>query len=71
MQAKLAVSYAERLVKISHHQKPAFLLTLARAYEAAGQQDQTRQAAREGLNLLPDSSAGPSRDRKLLERLAR
>ncbi len=45
--------YAERLVTITRRKKPAFFLTLARALRANGQSDQAREAASEGLALLP------------------
>jgi tetratricopeptide (TPR) repeat protein len=66
---KLAVECAERIVELSHHQKPAFLLTLAHAYRVAGQHEKARTAAREGLNLLPAITAStvPSRIRKELQ----
>ena len=50
---QLAVECAERMVKMSHHQKPGFLLTLARAYRAAGEFEKAHAAAKEGLALLP------------------
>ncbi len=49
----LAVECAERMVEKSHHRKPAYLLTLATAYRAAGRPDKARAAAAEGLALLP------------------
>jgi tetratricopeptide (TPR) repeat protein len=52
----LAVEYAERMVDKSHHEKPGFLLTLARAYRAAGQPEKARAAAKEGLALLPTAT---------------
>jgi tetratricopeptide (TPR) repeat protein len=61
----LAVAYAQRMVDMSHHRKPGFLLTLARACRAAGQPERARAAAAEGLALLP--AAGPSRLRKQLQ----
>jgi eukaryotic-like serine/threonine-protein kinase len=66
---KLAVECAERIVELSHHQKPGFLLTLAHAYRVAGQHEKARTAAREGLNLLPAMTAStiPSRIRKELQ----
>ena len=65
---QLAVECAERMVEMSHHRKPGFLLTLARAYRAAGQSQKARAAAQQGLALLPASTAAtvPSRMRKQL-----
>jgi tetratricopeptide (TPR) repeat protein len=65
----LAVEYAERMVDKSHHEKPGFLLTLARAYRAAGQPEKARAAAKEGLALLPTATPAtvPSRIRKQLQ----
>ena len=64
----LAVEYAERIVNMSHRQKPGFLLTLAQAYRAAGQPEKARAAAKEGLALLPAATPAtvPSRVRKQL-----
>jgi len=66
---QLAVECAERMVEISHHRKPGFLLTLAHAYRAAGQPARARASAREGLALLPavTSATVPSRIRKQLQ----
>ncbi len=65
----LAVKYAERIVEMSHRRKPSYLLTLASAYRANGESAQAREAAREGLALLPPSTPAtvPSRVRKQLE----
>jgi len=64
---KLAVQYAEKIVTLSHRQKPGFLLTLAQSYRLAGDPDRARATAREALALLPAHSSSPSRIRKLLE----
>jgi eukaryotic-like serine/threonine-protein kinase len=66
---QLAVESAERIVDMSHHQKPGFLLTLARAYRAAGQPESARAAAKEGLAILPTAIPAtiPSRIRKQLQ----
>jgi hypothetical protein len=66
---QLAAECAERMVEMSHHRKPGFLLTLARAYRAAGQPQKAREAAKEGLALLPTATAAtvPSRIRKQLQ----
>jgi len=64
---KLAVQYAERMVALSHRQKPGFLLTLAQSYRVAGDADKAHETAREALALLPSHSSAPSRIRKLLE----
>ncbi len=66
---QLAVQCAERMVQMSHHRKPGFLLTLARAYHAAGQPEKAHAAAREGLSLLSAATpaAIPFRIRKQLQ----
>ncbi len=66
---QLAVEYAQRMVDMSHHRKPGFLLTLARAWRAAGQPEKARAAAAEGLALLPAATPAtvPSRVRKQLQ----
>jgi tetratricopeptide (TPR) repeat protein len=50
---QFALSCAEREVAISHGTAPFRLLTLARAYQANGQTEKSRAAAKEGLALLP------------------
>jgi non-specific serine/threonine protein kinase/serine/threonine-protein kinase len=64
----LAVNYAERIVEMSSHHNPEFLLTLANAYRAAEQPAKARTAAREGLALLPPETSATvmSRVRKQL-----
>jgi hypothetical protein len=66
---QIAVQCAERAVALSHRRLPSRLLTLAQAYRAAGQQDRSRAAAKEGLALLPFPRPGSvkPRIRKLLE----
>jgi tetratricopeptide (TPR) repeat protein len=66
---QLAVECAERMADMSHHQKPGFLLTLARAYRAAGQPEKARATAQNGLALLPAATHAtvPSRIRKQLQ----
>jgi tetratricopeptide (TPR) repeat protein len=66
---QLAVECAERMVEMSHHQKPGFLLTLAHAYRTAGQPEKARTTAQEGLALLPAATVAtvPSRVRKQLQ----
>jgi len=66
---QLAVECAERMVEMSHHQKPGFLLTLAHAYRAAGESEKARATAQEGLALLPAATPAtvPSRVRKQLQ----
>jgi tetratricopeptide (TPR) repeat protein len=66
---QLAVEAAERMVELSHHKKPGFLLTMARAYRTAGQPEKARAAAQEGLDLLPVATAATvsSRIRKQLQ----
>jgi tetratricopeptide (TPR) repeat protein len=65
----LAVQWAERGVELSHRKTPSWLLSLAQAYRAAGQQEKSRAAAREGLALLPALQPGSIKPniRKLLE----
>jgi tetratricopeptide (TPR) repeat protein len=65
----LAVECAERMAEMSHYQKPGFLLTLARAYRAAGQPEKARATAQNGLALLPAATHAtvPSRIRKQLQ----
>ena len=60
---ELAVQFAERLVRLTHHHKPLFLLSLAQACHAAGQLDKARATAREGLALLPPLRLGANRTR--------
>jgi tetratricopeptide (TPR) repeat protein len=66
---QFAVNSAERTVEMSHRREPNFLLTLARAYRAAGQAEKARAAAKEGLGLLPSATPAtvPSRIRKQLQ----
>ncbi|MGO9229859.1 MAG: protein kinase domain-containing protein [Bryobacteraceae bacterium] len=66
---QFAAECAERAVEMSHHRKPGFLVTLARAYHAAGQPEKARAAAKEGLALLPAAipATVPCRIRKLLQ----
>ena len=65
----MAVDCAARAVEMSHHRKPGYLLTLARAYRAAGKAEKARAAAKEGLELLPAATAAtiPSRLRNRLQ----
>ena len=65
----LAVQSAERLVSLTHRQKPLFLLSLAQACHAAGQLERARATATEGLALLPPLRPGATRTRlrRLLE----
>jgi len=65
----LAVECAQRMVDMSHHRKPGFLLTLAHACRAAGQPERARAAALVGIALLPDATPAtvPSRVRKQLQ----
>jgi tetratricopeptide (TPR) repeat protein len=66
---RFAVACAERAVDESHRQRPAVLLTLAQALNAAGQLEQARQVAKEALALLPPQQPGAARSniRKQLE----
>jgi serine/threonine protein kinase len=65
----LAVQYAERIVEMSAHRNPEFLLTLSQAYRCAGQASKALAAAREALAILPPETRAtvPSRVRKLLQ----
>jgi eukaryotic-like serine/threonine-protein kinase len=60
---ELAIQFAERLVSMTHHRKPNFLLSLAQAYHAAGLMEKSRATAREGLALLPSLRPGAARPR--------
>jgi tetratricopeptide (TPR) repeat protein len=66
---RLAVECSERAVEMSHHRKPGYLLTLARAYRAAGQVEKARAVAKEGLALVRAATAAtvPCRIRKQLQ----
>jgi tetratricopeptide (TPR) repeat protein len=66
---QLAVECAERMADLGHYQQPGFLLTLARAYHAAGQPEKARATAQKGLALLPAATRAtvPSRIRKQLQ----
>jgi tetratricopeptide (TPR) repeat protein len=70
--SRLAVELAERAVEKSHRQKAGYLLTLARAYRAAGQADKASLTAKEGLALLPPDGPNtvPCRIRKQLQAAA-
>jgi eukaryotic-like serine/threonine-protein kinase len=65
----LAVEWAKRGVALSHRKTPRWLLSLAQAHRAAGQIEEGRAAAREGLALLPSLQPGATkpRIRRLLE----
>jgi tetratricopeptide (TPR) repeat protein len=65
----LALQYAERMVEMSGHRNPEFLLTLSEAYRSAGRAAQAVSAAREALAILPreTSATVPCRVRKLLQ----
>jgi len=65
----LAVAWAERGVALSHRKTPSWLLSLAQAYRAAGQEEKSRAVAQEGLALLPPLQPGAIKPviRKLLE----
>jgi tetratricopeptide (TPR) repeat protein len=69
---QFAVSCAQRATDLSRHKRPLLLLTLARAYRSAGQQEKSRITANEALALLPTlaPSAPQPNTRKLLENLA-
>jgi hypothetical protein len=70
---KLAIVYAEHGAHLTHRKQPGVLQFVAQAYSAAGQIDQARGAAKEGLALLPPASEGTPtpRTRRLLELEAR
>lgn len=67
---QLALSYAQRGVALTHHKAPEWLLLLAQAYRSTGQIEREREAASEGLALLPAWQPGTpkARIRKLLGR---
>ncbi len=64
-----ALDCAQRRAAMSQRRSASGLISLAQAYRAIGQTDQARQAAHEGLALLPAWHAGQpkSRSRRLLE----
>jgi hypothetical protein len=64
---RLAVECAQRMVELSHHRRPGYLLSLACAYRSAGQPAKARATAAEGLALLPSNATAPSRVRKQLQ----
>ncbi len=66
---QFAVTCAQRGVTLTHRKTPAWLLSLAHAFRSAGQTEQSRVTATEGLALLPAPQPGThkSRIRKLLE----
>jgi hypothetical protein len=68
-----ALACAKRAVALNHRQSPSELFILAEAYRAAGQIDQSRAAAEEGLALLAPLEPGSVKpnSRKLLEIQAR
>lgn len=65
----LAIACAEREALLTKRKEPSVLLFVAQAYRFAGQMEQARAAANEGLALIPAVSAGAQlpRTRKLLE----
>ena len=67
--SSLTIACAEREALLTKRKRPSVLLSLAQAYRSAGQMEQSRAAAKEGLALLPVVSAGTPlpRTRKLLE----
>jgi tetratricopeptide (TPR) repeat protein len=69
----LAVQFTERMVSLTRRQKPLCLLSLAQAHHAAGQLEEARIVAREGLALLPVPGPGAIKPRllRLLEFEAR
>jgi tetratricopeptide (TPR) repeat protein len=68
---QFALANAERGVTLTHRKTPAWLLSLAEAYRAAGDVKESCSTANQGLALLPAVQAGAAkaRIRKLLERL--
>jgi tetratricopeptide (TPR) repeat protein len=66
---QFAVSCAEREVALTHRKDTQSLLSLARVYRATGQIEKSRDAANEGLALLPAQQPGSVKEnmRKLLE----
>jgi tetratricopeptide (TPR) repeat protein len=70
---QFAVTCAQRGVTLTHRKTPAWLLSLAQAFRSAGQIEQSRSAATEGLALLPAPQPGAHKSciRKLLETAVR
>ena len=66
---KLALAWAQRGVALTHGKDPEWMLSLCRAYRASGRSEEAKEAAKEGLELLPATHAGDpkSRIRRLLE----
>jgi serine/threonine protein kinase len=66
---KLAVTWSERGVALTHRKVATWMLSLAQAYRASGQTEKARATAKEGLALLPDPHDGDLESwiRKLLE----
>ena len=60
------LSSAERGAALTHRKEPSWMLSLAQAYRAVGQNEKARATATEGLALLPAGAAG-SRLFKLLK----
>jgi serine/threonine protein kinase len=51
----VALQYADRGVALTHGRDPAWLLSLAEAHRALGEDTQARTRAKDGLALLPDN----------------
>lgn len=66
---KLAVTWSERGVALTHRKVATWMLSLAQAYRASGQTEKARATAKEGLALLPNQQPGDPKSwiRKLLE----
>jgi tetratricopeptide (TPR) repeat protein len=66
---KLAVTWSERGVALTHRKVATWMLSLAQSYRASGQSDKARATAKEGLALLPNQQPGDPKSwiRKLLE----
>ena len=61
--SRMAVTFAERGVSLTHRKSSGYLLLLAEAYRADDQRDEANRAASEGLLLLPKHVPGSARSR--------
>ncbi len=66
---ELAAGYAEKCVEGTGYRSPNAFIQLVAARRALGRWEEARQAAKEGLALLPPSSGRPGTTRRQLEEL--